>query len=149
MIRRVSVAAAGLLLAILMAGPAAAGQSRIFVKNGYAIRGYDPVAYFTDKRPIRGEAMYSYEWKGATWLFTSREHLAAFTANPEKYAPKYGGYCAYGVAQGAAVPTDPVAWDIVEGKLYMNLSLAIQKKWRARRDDYIREGDRNWPGVLE
>ena len=109
----------GTLLAAMLtfAGLAAAEKPEIFSSGGAAIQGYDPVAYFTEGKPVKGEGQHAYQWKGATWRFSSAANLERFAATPEKYAPQYGGYCAYGVASGYAVKTEPDAWSIVGGKL--------------------------------
>src|SRR5437016_4674828 len=87
--------------------------------GGIAIKGYDPVAYFTQSKPVKGSSAFTYQWMNATWWFASAEARDEFARIPEKYAPQYGGYCAYGVSQGHTAPIDPEAWTIVEGKLYL------------------------------
>ncbi len=114
-----------------------------------AVHGYDPVAYFTDGKPAAGKADFEFEWKGAKWRFATAEHRDAFKAAPEKYAPQYGGYCAYAVSQGRVADIDPKAWSIVGGKLYLNYDSDIQKKWQADIPGYITKADKNWPGVLK
>ncbi|WP_299408058.1 YHS domain-containing (seleno)protein [Acaryochloris sp. IP29b_bin.148] len=121
----------------------------IFAEEGAAIRGYDPVAYFTDGGPVKGKSEFSYEWQGATWQFASAENRDSFSSNPKKYAPQYGGYCAWAVKEGTTAPIDPQAWKVVDGKLYLNYSLDIQKKWEADIPGHIAEADQNWPGVLQ
>lgn len=116
---------------------------------GHAIGGYDPVAYFTQNKPVEGSKEFAYEWKGAQWRFASQENLDTFKANPEQYAPQYGGYCAYGVAQGYAVSIQPDAWTILEGKLYLNYDQDVQKKWEADKPGFITEANKRWPGVLD
>src|SRR5438132_742149 len=96
---------------------------------GVAIKGYDPVAYFTDSKPVEGSSDFTFEWNGAKWRFANAGHLAAFKTAPEKYAPQYGGYCAWAVSQGYTAGIDPTARKIVDGKLYLNYSPDIQKKW--------------------
>ncbi|MGH7601213.1 MAG: YHS domain-containing (seleno)protein [bacterium] len=113
------------------------------------IKGYDPVAYFTTGKPIKGQKDFEHQWMGATFRFSSKENLGLFKKAPEKYAPQYGGYCAYAVSQGYTAPVDPQAWDIVSGKLYLNYSKSVQKKWREKRDEYIAAADKNWPGLKE
>jgi YHS domain-containing protein len=85
--------------------------------NGIAIRGYDTVAYFTQSKPVEGDNVFTTQWSGATWKFSSQEHLDLFVRNPEKYAPQYGGYCAYGVAQMNLVKIEPEQWTIIDEKL--------------------------------
>ena len=92
----------------------------VFETDGVAIGGYDAVAYFTDAKAVEGTKQHSFDWYGATWHFVSEANRAAFAKDPEKYAPQYGGYCAFGVSRGYAVKVDPTAWKIVDGKLYLN-----------------------------
>jgi YHS domain-containing protein len=113
--------------------------------DGVALKGYDPVAYFTQNRPVQGNAEFEYLWNGAKWHFASQEHRDLFRADPEKYAPRYGGYCAYAVSQGKTADIDPDAWTIFEGKLYLNLDKDVQKLWEKDMKEYIRKADENWP----
>jgi YHS domain-containing protein len=117
--------------------------------SSLAVSGYDPVAYFTDGKPIEGSSAFEYEWKGAAWRFASAENLAAFEADPEKYAPQYGGYCAWAVSQGYTASADPDVWRIVDGKLYLNYSRAVQQKWERDIPGNISKADANWPKVLD
>ncbi len=116
--------------------------------EGVAIKGYDPVAYFTDSRPVRGMPEFKYVWKSAEWRFASSDHLEMFKKDPEKYAPRYGGYCAYAISQGKTADIDPEAWTIYEGKLYLNLDKDVQKLWEKDMQEYIRKADENWPRML-
>lgn len=113
-----------------------------------AIKGYDPVAYFTQNRPVQGSAEFEYPWNGAKWRFASQEHRELFRADPEKYAPRYGGYCAYAVSQGKTADIDPDAWTVLEGRLYLNLNKDVQKLWEKDMKEYIRKADENWPRML-
>ena len=97
--------------------------------TGVAINGYDPVAYFTEHKPVPGKPTLRYSWNGAQWQFASQQHLDLFKAAPEQYAPQFGGYCAYGVAQGYLVSIEPEQFTILDGKLYLNYSADVQKKW--------------------
>ncbi|MEM8641968.1 MAG: YHS domain-containing (seleno)protein [Cyanobacteria bacterium P01_G01_bin.54] len=115
---------------------------------GQAIRGTDPVAYFTAGAAITGRAEFSYTWGNATWQFASAENRDRFAADPEKYAPQYGGFCAWAVSRGYTASTDPEAWKIVEGKLYLNYDKGIQRRWEQDIPGNIARADRNWPGVL-
>jgi len=135
--------------ATLLTQPAFAAQPPVFATNGIAINGYDPVAYFTEEKPVEGVAEFSSEWNGATVLFASAAHKAMFDADPEKYAPKYGGYCAYAVSKGYTASTDPAAWSVHEGRLYLNYSRSVRALWAARRSSHIKSADANWPSVLE
>ena len=112
---------------------------------GVAIKGYDPVAYFEDRKPVKGDAAYAYQWMGATWRFSSAAHREAFMKDPDRYAPQYGGFCAYGVSEGHTAPVDPEAWSIVGGKLYLNHDKKVREDWRKDTDGRIRKADQNWP----
>lgn len=114
---------------------------------GLAIKGYDPVAYFEDGRPVKGDAAYQYQWKGATWRFSSAAHHDAFKQDPTRYTPQYGGFCAYGVSEGHTAPVDPEAWSIVGGKLYLNYDKTVREEWKKDTDGRIRKADRNWPAL--
>ena len=120
----------------------------IYSNSQGAIARYDPVAYHTAGKPAKGVSNFTTEWKGAKWYFESAENRDRFAAEPEKFAPQYGGYCAYGVAKGSAAEIDPEAWHIVRGKLYLNYSKGIQRKWVDNQVKYITAADKNWPNVL-
>jgi YHS domain-containing protein len=138
------------LIAALVLSPAALAQKpEVFSDRSGAIRGHDPVAYFDQKGPVKGSKQFSHPWRGATWHFASAENRDKFAADPERYAPQYGGYCAYAVAQGSTADIDPAAWSIVDGKLYLNYSLRIRERWNKDIPGYIRKGDANWPAVLQ
>ena len=148
-----SLSAMAVAIAILCAGlptELVAASPEIYTNagNGIAINGYDPVAYFTQRKPVKGVATHSHSWKGATWHFSSAKNKALFAASPEKYAPQYGGYCAYAVSFGATAKTEPEAWSIVGNKLYLNYSLDVRKRWNSDHKGYIAKADKFWPGVL-
>jgi YHS domain-containing protein len=124
-----------------------AQKSEVFVKSDAAIRGYDPVAYFIVGKPVKGNKQFSVSYKGVAWNFSSKQNAELFNANPEKYAPQYGGYCAYGLADGHKAPTDPDAWTIVNGKLYLNYDKDVQGLWTKKQKEYIIAADKNWPSV--
>ncbi len=117
-------------------------------QSGLAIRGTDPVAYFTQGKAIKGSNQYEYEWQGATWRFSSAENMRLFASNPETYAPQYGGYCAKALSEGNVVSTDPNAWKIVDGKLYLNYSPQVQRQWLRDVPGNIAKADSRWPNVL-
>ncbi|MEM8673522.1 MAG: YHS domain-containing (seleno)protein [Cyanobacteria bacterium P01_G01_bin.67] len=117
--------------------------------SGLAIRGADPVAYFTESKAVIGSNEFEHEWNGATWRFSSQENLDLFAANPEEYAPQYGGYCAKAVSEGNLASIDPESWKIVDEKLYLNYSPAVQQQWAEDIPGNIALGDENWPEVLE
>jgi YHS domain-containing protein len=106
-----------------------AQNGHFFNTNGLAIKGYDPVAYFTQNKAIEGNDSIKIDWSGSTWKFTSKENLKLFTKDPEKYAPCYGGFCAYGTSENHLSPTDPNAWTIVNNKLYLNYNLKVKEIW--------------------
>jgi YHS domain-containing protein len=126
-----------------------AHKSETYIEYGNAIRGYDPVAYFLESKPVKGTDKFVYNWKKADWYFSSEQNLNLFRDDPEKYAPQYGGYCAYGLSEGHKAPTDAEAWTIVDGKLYLNYSLDVKKKWSSNRPARIEKANANWPGLKE
>jgi len=115
--------------------------------SGVAIKGYDPVAYFTQSKPVKGSSAFTHQWRNATWWFASAEDRDEFARAPEKYAPQYGGYCAYGVSQNHTAPIDPEAWTIIEGKLYLNYSKGVKKTWSESIPKYVEDANKNWPGL--
>jgi YHS domain-containing protein len=138
-----------LLLPFLLA-PVASALPPVNDNGGdAAVSGYDVVAYFEDGEPREGSPQWSHDWNGATWRFASEAHRAVFAADPERYAPQYGGYCAYAVAKGGTATVDPEAWSVREGKLYLNYSKRIQARWEKDVPGYVAKADANWPGVLE
>ena len=144
-------ACAGLVAApVLLHSPALAGKPEIFtgLKPGLAVAGYDPVAYFTENKPVKGDPSIVLKHGGAIWLFASAANRDAFKANPEKYAPQYGGYCAYAVSQGYTAKGEPEVWQIVDGKLYLNFSRGVQKRWQGDIPGNIQSANANWPSVL-
>jgi hypothetical protein len=116
--------------------------------GGLAIKGYDPVAYFVDSKPVKGSKEFEHKYMNATWRFATAANRDAFAKEPEKYAPQYGGYCAYGVSKGYAVGVDPEAWKIVDGKLYLNYDKDVQKAWMQDIPGRIKKADANWPKIL-
>lgn len=135
------------LITSMVVFPALAKEPVFTTREG-AIRGYDPVAYFSEGKPVEGLPEFSHEWNGAQWLFASADNLEMFKQGPEQYAPQYGGYCAYAVANGYTAKTEPEAWTIVDDKLYLNYSLGVRKKWTKDIPGNIKKANDNWPGVL-
>ena len=125
-----------------IAGPVYSGRD-----DGVAIKGADPVAYFTQGRAIVGNEKFTTRWNGAKWRFASAGNLAKFEADPAAYAPQYGGYCAYAAANGQKAKIEPEAWSIVDGKLYLNYDLPIRARWDANQAEYIRSADERWPKI--
>ncbi|PKQ13210.1 MAG: YHS domain protein [Alphaproteobacteria bacterium HGW-Alphaproteobacteria-1] len=155
--RQVLVAAGGLALG----GAAFAGlrlwsarleelaTAPVFSTDGVAIRGTDPVAYFTERRPEAGDPAHVHDWRGAVWHFATAENRDRFAVEPERYAPQYGGFCAWAVAEkGKLYSTQPGNWSIVDGKLYLNFNDDIQARWETDIPGFIMAGDRRWPEIL-
>jgi YHS domain-containing protein len=117
--------------------------------RGLAIKGYDPVAYFTDGKPVEGSADFTFEWEDAKWRFASAEHRDAFAKEPARYAPQFGGFCAWAVSQGYTADIDPEAWKLVDGKLYFNYSPKVQAKWEEDAAGNIAKGEANWPALRD
>ena len=128
---------------------ALAQKSEVFNPSDGAIHGYDPVAYFKESKPVKGDKKYSLSWNSANWYFASQQNLDAFKANPGMYAPQYGGYCAYGLANGHKATTEPDAWLISDGKLYLNYNKDVQVKWKEKQAEYIQTADKIWPGIKD
>ncbi|OYU68231.1 MAG: YHS domain protein [Cytophagaceae bacterium BCCC1] len=112
--------------------------------DGKAIKGYDPVAYFTEQKAIEGKTELVYEWNGSKWLFSSQANLDAFKVDPEKFAPQYGGFCAYGTSENHLSPTDPNAWTVVDGKLYLNYNKKVKELWSKDIPSRIKKADEYW-----
>ncbi|MCY4149884.1 MAG: YHS domain-containing protein [Gammaproteobacteria bacterium] len=138
------------LCMLIVIAPAIADKPPVYVsgQNNYAIRGYDPVAYHLDRKPVRGKDDYTAEWNGATWRFSSEANRGKFTQEPERWAPQYGGYCAWAVSRNYTASTDPDAWSIVDDRLYLNYSKSVRASWSQDIPGNIRNGDANWPSVL-
>ena len=131
-------------LVALFSLQAIAAEKPVFTKNGAAIRGYDTVAYFTLNKPVKGQKSFSVSYRGANWHFSSEQNKQLFLANPKKYAPQYGGHCAFAMANDNLVSVDPKAFTIVNDKLYLNYSLAVRKRWVKDIPGYIADADENW-----
>ena len=147
--RRLATGAAFSIILIAASGSALSDDS---VNTGYfggvAIIGYDPVAYFTEGRAMKGSEEFSYNWLGTPWQFASSQHRDLFIGDPTKYAPQYGGYCVGEVAdKGATINLDPEAWAIIDGKLYLSYSKEFMEKFKARPSDVLAKAEANWPAV--
>jgi YHS domain-containing protein len=129
----------------LLATGTQAGE--FFERNNLAIDGYDPVAYFTERKPVKGSSEYRSDFQGSTFQFASAAHRDAFAADPPKYAPQYGGYCAYGMAKGYKAAIDPAAFTVVRDRLYLNYSESVRTRWLSDIPSYIQKADANWPEV--
>lgn len=142
------------LLSLCLVPPAApagavAAPRRVNHSQGVALRGFDTVAWHLDGRPRRGSAAHRVDWAGVAWHFASALHLARFQADPAAYAPRYGGFCAFGVAQGYKVDIDPEAWQIVEGSLCLNYDRGVQRRWARDIPGHLARADANWPGLAD
>lgn len=132
-------------LILLLSVPAFAQQSEIFQTSEGAIRGYDPVAFFNEGKALSGSKEFYYDWKGARWFFVSTDHLEMFKKDPERFAPQYGGYCAFGMADGHKAPTETDTWTIHNEKLYFNYNQKVKSTWTKNMSTLITKADKNWP----
>lgn len=132
---------------VLLAFMAFAQKPEVFSQNNKAIKGYDPVAYFSDSMPMMGLDQFKLGYEGANWYFSSQKNLDLFKSNPTNYMPQYGGYCAFGLAGGYKAPISPDAWAIVDNKLYLNYNKKVQEDWLADQAEMIKKADENWPKV--
>ncbi len=133
--------------AIAIVAPAAFAEAPIYTakRSNVAVQGYDPVAYFTIGSPTKGSEEYSTNYMGAEFRFASQANLTTFLADPERYAPQYGGYCAWAIGAKADYAKGSAKyWNIVDGKLYLNYNKSIQKKWNKDIQGFIEMGDVNW-----
>ncbi|MEL7013576.1 MAG: YHS domain-containing (seleno)protein [Pseudomonadota bacterium] len=148
--RNFLITAAALPLATPLATQAAqTKKSAILTYEGAAIGGYDPVAYFLTSGPKRGDEAHAVDWKDGRFLFSSAANKKTFEANPEKFAPKYGGYCSYAAALNYVAPTSANAWSVYEDRLYLNFNLHVRSVWEQDKPGYIAKADGNWPGPLQ
>ena len=140
-----------LALLLLMAVPALAQTKKLLNvdKNGTAIQGYDPVAFFTQNKPVKGKSEFSSDYKGAKYLFASAEDKATFDANPSKYEPQFGGFCAYGVSRGHTAPIQIETFQIVDGRLLFNYDLDVKRDFQKDTQGNLKKADQNWPGIVQ
>jgi len=136
--------------ALAMATTPAAAKDPVYTStfSNVAASGYDVVAYFAEGRPVEGSGDFTADYDGATWRFASAANRDAFLQDPERFAPQYGGYCAWAVSQGYTASTDPEAWKIVDDRLYLNYSKSVQATWEQDIPSNIEKGNANWPSVL-
>ena len=134
----------GFILLNVGAAVARAARPAIAEDVPLAIKGYDPVAYFTDGRAVKGKPEFRQAWQNHTYQFASAAHRDQFAADPERYAPQFGGFCALGIAKGEKASVDPEAWTIVNGKLYLNYDTKFRDEWRADETAYIAKAEENW-----
>lgn len=141
--------ALALIAAGLVAGAAAYEKSQVNVSRGdLALQGYDAVAYWTSGQATLGNPSFEHRWNNAVWRFSTAANREQFAKDPARYAPEFGGYCAYAVSRGYTANIDPNAWRIVDGRLYLNYSKRVQKLWEEDVPGNIAKGRQNWPGVL-
>jgi YHS domain-containing protein len=136
---------AALAFAVFLA--ACASSSLVFQKDGLALRGYNPVAYFTQGQPVKGLPQFQAQHQGAVFHFASAAHRDSFVAAPEQYAPQYGGCCAFGMSNGYKAATDPASFTLRQGKLYLNYNSEVQKMWTANMPALISKADQLWPAA--
>jgi YHS domain-containing protein len=148
--RRPVLLALAAAAATLSARPAAAAEKPVSTGwfSDLAVSGHDPVAYFEEGRPVEGSRSFEHKWNGATWRFASARNRDAFAAAPERYAPQYGGYCAWAIAQGYTASADPKQWTIVDGRLYLNYDAEVNAKWKKDVPGFIASADRHWPRIV-
>ena len=149
-LRTLLAATAVALAPVILLPPAAVAEAPIYTGafDNLAVQGYDPVAYFNEGKPVKGDKDFSTEYQGATFRFASAANRDKFVKSPQAYAPQYGGYCAWAVSQGYTAKGDARNWKIVDGKLYLNYNTSIQKKWEADVPGFIKAANTNWPGIL-
>lgn len=139
------------LFLLLLGSVPTFGQTKTLLnldKNGIGIKGYDPVAFFTQNQPVKGRPEFESSYKGARYLFASAEDKALFDANPAKYEPQFGGFCAYGASRGHKAPIKIEAWQIVDGRLLMQYDLGVKKEFNKDQQANLQKADKNWPGIV-
>jgi YHS domain-containing protein len=148
-VRQITALLASMLVAACAANASKESHVRtvdeIDLQQGFALKGYDPVAYFADGGPAAGNVAIRYQWRGATWLFSTEEHRTAFIADPARYAPQFGGYCAFAVSRATTADGDPLQWAVVDDKLYVNTNAYAMQLWDKDRPGNIQAGNSNWP----
>ncbi|UGA55677.1 YHS domain-containing (seleno)protein [Vibrio sp. VB16] len=139
------------LLIMLVSFPSfAADEIYTGTFSNKAVSGYDTVAYFTEGQPVKGNSQWQVEYKDADWYFSSEENLSKFKADPESYAPQYGGYCAWAIsAKNDFASAKPELWAIVDGKLYLNYDVGVKRRWDEDRAGHILTADQNWPNLIK
>jgi YHS domain-containing protein len=150
MIRRRQILTAAAIAPVALALPrgAHAAEPRVFQSRAGTINGIDPVAYFDGNGPVTGSADFTHDWDGATWFFANASNRDAFAAEPERFAPVFGGYCAFAASRGYLAPTIPEAWSIYDERLFLNANLRARELWTAELPDVIAQGEANWPAIL-
>ncbi len=147
MLKKIFTTTAATLALTLSAATFAADIDMNANGNDLAIQGYDPVAYFTQESPTKGSSEFTATYKNAIYQFSNEQNRDLFQASPAKYAPQFGGFCAFGVTKGRKFDTDPTAWRVVDGKLYLNLNKDVQKVWLEDVPGYITNANQTWPTI--
>ncbi|WP_300493568.1 YHS domain-containing (seleno)protein [uncultured Methylophaga sp.] len=147
MLKKIITTTAATLALSLSAASFAADIDMNANGNDLAIQGYDPVAYFTNEKPTKGSSDFTATYKNAIYHFSNEQNRDLFRASPAKYTPQFGGFCAFGVTKGRKFDTDPTAWRVVDGKLYLNLNKDVQKVWLADVPGYITNANQTWPTI--
>lgn len=138
-----------LFLFLFVFAVAGAQTPEVYATEEGAIQGYDAVAYFTENKPVKGLKNFTFHYQQQDWYFSSAENLEKFKSSPATYAPQFGGYCAFGMSRGYKAKTDPYAWTIVDGKLYLNYNLDVRKAWSEKQAPLIEKANQNWPTVKQ
>lgn len=146
--KKITLLAATFILLLSNVAVAADAVRTTWLGN-LAVEGYDPVAYFTENAAVKGSKEFQWEWMDANWRFSSEENLNAFKLEPEKYAPQYGGYCAWAVSNNYTAGIDPEQFTVLDGKLYLNYNAEVQTMWTAERGERIKLADEYWPGLID
>lgn len=136
-----------ILMSLIVTTLCQAQKSEIFEEKGIALAGYDVVAFFQDGKAIKGSREFSTEWKKSLWYFNNDKNLKSFQADPERFVPQYGGYCAYGAAEGHKAATQADTWTIIDNKLYFNYNRKVKELWMKDTPGYIKSADRNWEKI--
>ncbi len=145
--KAVTRALLSILLAAVVTLPSIAGGPEKMVAVGpdnVAIKGYDTVAYFTEGQAMKGQSKFAASWNGVEWYFANAGHRDLFAANPERYAPQFGGFCANGLSKGKQVAANPEIWTVVDGKLYIKFSEKAREQWSKDRAEKIKKAEENW-----
>lgn len=147
--KRFALAALALMLVAAPVAASAANLVNVAGASQIALSGYDPVAFFTDAKPVSGSPEITAKYEGATYLFASEEHKKLFAGNPKKYAPQYGGFCAFGASVGHLFPVDITTWQIRDGRLYLNFNPDVLKKFNEDFNGNIAKAESNWPDLVK
>jgi YHS domain-containing protein len=144
-----TITLAAMFLAMLSTGIQAADLVNVSGASRIALQGFDAVGFFTDSKAENGSPFIRASYQGAEYLFATEDHKRLFLADPGKYVPQYGGFCAFGVGVNALFPVDITTWQIRNGKLYLNLDHDILDKFNADFEGHVASADRNWPGLVK